>query len=125
MTTAAFLILFGKIWLGLGSAVALAFLTFGIDQIDEDARDTYVFRPLLIPGVLILWPLVLWRWYILATDSEKWARRYKPNRVAHRWIGYALPVAIVVIVATGLSVRQQWPADYEPQQIAAPAEANQ
>ena len=42
---------FAEWWLYIGAAVALYFLTFGIDRIDENARGAYVFRPLLIPGV--------------------------------------------------------------------------
>lgn len=46
----------------LGAAVALAFLTVGIERIDPAARGAYAFRPLLVPGLVLLWPLVLWRW---------------------------------------------------------------
>jgi hypothetical protein len=48
-----------------GGAVAVAFLTFGLDRIDPSARGGYAFRPLLVPGLMLLWPLVL----------EKWRRR--------------------------------------------------
>ncbi len=51
---------------GLGLAVAAAFLTFGIDRIDASARGAVAFRPLLVPGVVLLWPLVLVRWRALA-----------------------------------------------------------
>lgn len=46
----------------LAAAVALAFLTFGIERVDPAARGAYAFRPLLLPGLVLLWPLVLWRW---------------------------------------------------------------
>ena len=46
----------------LGAAVALAFLTAGIERVDPAARSAYAFRPLLLPGLTLLWPLVLWRW---------------------------------------------------------------
>ncbi len=45
-----------------GGIVAAAFLIWGIDRVDPSARGAYLFRPLLIPGILCLWPLVLWRW---------------------------------------------------------------
>jgi hypothetical protein len=45
-----------------GAVVAGLFLLVGIDRIDPSARGTYLFRLLLIPGVVGLWPLVLWRW---------------------------------------------------------------
>lgn len=46
----------------LGLAVAAAFLGFGIGRVDPAARGSYAFRPLLLPGVVLLWPLVLWLW---------------------------------------------------------------
>lgn len=45
-----------------GLAIGLAFLFRGLDRIDPAARGAYAFRPLLLPGLLLLWPLVLWRW---------------------------------------------------------------
>ena len=46
----------------IGLAVAAAFLLFGIERVDPRARRTYAFRPLLIPGCIVLWPLVIARW---------------------------------------------------------------
>ena len=45
-----------------GLAVAAVFLLWGIDRIDPTATGAYAFRPLLIPGVVLLWPTVLLRW---------------------------------------------------------------
>ena len=49
----------------IGLALAVAFLTFGIDRIDAASRGAYAVRPLLLPGVVLLWPLVAWRWAAL------------------------------------------------------------
>jgi hypothetical protein len=46
----------------VGVGVTALFLFFGIDRIDEDARGAYLFRPLLIPAIVSLWPLVALRW---------------------------------------------------------------
>ena len=46
----------------IGLAVAAAFLLFGIERVDSRARRAYAFRPLLIPGCIVLWPLVIARW---------------------------------------------------------------
>ena len=46
----------------IGLAVAAAFLLFGIERVDAGARLSYAFRPLLIPGCIVLWPLVIVRW---------------------------------------------------------------
>jgi len=114
-----------KVWLSLGAFVALVFLTIGIDRVDEDAQGAYMFRPLLIPGILVIWPLVLWRWYRYETNSEKWPNRYDPPRKAHMVVAWILPIAIVLVILTGLLIRQTWPTDYEPVQISAPGEATQ
>lgn len=53
------------LYLLLGMAVAAAFLLFGIDRVDAQARGAYAFRPLIAPGVVLLWPLVLQRWIAL------------------------------------------------------------
>jgi hypothetical protein len=45
-----------------GLLVGLAFLVFGLDRLDPAAAGAYAFRPLLLPGLALLWPLVLWRW---------------------------------------------------------------
>lgn len=49
----------------LGSALALVFLLVGIDRIDPAASGAYAFRPLLFPGLVLLWPLVAVRWFTL------------------------------------------------------------
>jgi len=47
-------------WIGAG--FACVFLLVGIDRVDPGARGSYAFRPILLPGVIVLWPLVLYRW---------------------------------------------------------------
>jgi hypothetical protein len=58
------------LWATPGLIVAVAFLSVGIDRIDYAAVGAYAFRPLLIPGIVLLWPLVLWRWVVLARNRE-------------------------------------------------------
>lgn len=60
VTTAA------SVYGAIGAAVALAFLLYGIDRVDAAAHGAYAVRPLLVPGLVILWPIVLWRWIALA-----------------------------------------------------------
>jgi hypothetical protein len=50
----------------VGLLVALAFLLWGIDRIDPGAAGSYAFRPLLVPGIVLLWPAVAIRWATLA-----------------------------------------------------------
>jgi len=48
-----------------GVVLALVFLLWGIDRVDPSARGAYAFRPQLIPGLVLLWPLVAARWLAL------------------------------------------------------------
>lgn len=58
------------LYLGIGSAVAIAFVLYGIDRIDVKAHGAYAVRPLLVPGLAVLWPIVLVRWVALARKKE-------------------------------------------------------
>ena len=123
--TGGMLITLAEWWLYIGAAVAAVFLTIGIDRIDEDARGAYVFRPLLIPGVLLIWPIVLWRWYVLETGQEDWAKRYRPGRSAHGKWWLIFGVIIPLIFLGAMILRQSWPGDFEPQRLEPPSEARQ
>ncbi len=65
METAELIVRIIEIYGWIGLAVAALFLIIGIDRIDPDARRAFVFRPLLIPGVVVLWPLVIGRCLML------------------------------------------------------------
>lgn len=60
-------IISGYLMLGLG--VALLFVVFGMEQVEPHSRGSFGFRPLLIPGLTLLWPLVLSRWWAIRTHS--------------------------------------------------------
>ena len=62
---AEFLIQAVEIYGMIGAGVAALFLLFGVDRVAPGARGAYLFRPLVAPGVILLWPLVLWRWRAL------------------------------------------------------------
>ena len=122
MNQAELILLIVKYWGGIGALVAIPFLIFGMDRIDEDARGAYVFRPLLVPGILVIWPLVVWRWVSLSFGYDKWERRYRPPRNSHKLFALIMPIAIVVIITTGLSLRQTWPADFTPVKLSEPSQ---
>ncbi len=115
--TAALLIEVVRWWSIAGGVVAAAFLTIGIDRIEANARGAYIFRVLLIPGVLLLWPLVLWRWAVLEAGRDEWQKRHAPPRRAHRRVWAVLAVAIPVLLVAALAMNQHWPADYAPEKI--------
>ena len=99
--------------------MALLFLLIGIDRIDEDARGTFVFRPLLVPAILLLWPLVLYRWALLETGRDTWRARYRPERRVHGAIWAVLSILLPLSVLGGLSLRQA-PSAAEPILLEAP-----
>lgn len=125
MSEAAFILGLLRGWAMFGALVAGVFLTIGMDRIIDDARGAYVFRPLLIPGILIIWPLVLWRWYLYETGAERWESRYDPPRKAHFAVGWLMPIGICLIILTGLSVRQTSPVEFVPVQLSAPPDTTQ
>jgi len=63
MQAAAFIVEIVTWYLYLGLGVSAVFLLFGIDRIDPSAKGSYLFRVLAVPGVVLLWPLVLSIWF--------------------------------------------------------------
>jgi len=53
-----------------GVGVGIVFLLFGLDRMDVAAEGAYAFRPLLLPGLALFWPLVAWRWYCIARTGR-------------------------------------------------------
>ena len=56
----------GFAYLGLGLVVGVLFLLFGVGRVDEGARGWSLgrlgFRLTVLPGCVVLWPLVAVRW---------------------------------------------------------------
>lgn len=59
--TAATLAVVLAAYLGIGVVSAVAFVTVGVNAV-QPAPLTLAVRALLLPGAVLLWPLVLWRW---------------------------------------------------------------
>lgn len=55
--------------IGVGVGVGVAFLAFGIERIDQAAVGGHAFRPLLLPGLALFWPLVALRWWRAARGA--------------------------------------------------------
>ncbi|MGE3246505.1 MAG: hypothetical protein AB7F96_01385 [Beijerinckiaceae bacterium] len=69
MAIAVWLVFIAKVYAAIGIVVAAAFVFFGLDRIDASARGAWSFRPLIVPGVILLWPLVLARWLTLEREG--------------------------------------------------------
>ena len=107
------IIILGTVYLYIGAAVAAVFLLFGLGRIDENAQEAWIFRPLLIPGVLLIWPLVIWRWIVLQKGEQKLDRHCMP-RVRQERVQLAFVVVIPVILLVALTLRQ------DPATLAVP-----
>jgi branched-chain amino acid transport system permease protein len=95
MTVAAALVTLAQAWGVVGLLVAAVFLLWGIDRIDPAAHGAIAFRPLLVPGIVLLWPLVLWRWRRLARAPETAGRFDRPAPARqHRRIWTVLAIAL-------------------------------
>ena len=49
------------VYAAIGLVVAAWFVLWAIERADPGAHGAYAFRPLLVPGAALLWPLVLLR----------------------------------------------------------------
>jgi hypothetical protein len=95
----------------IGAALALIFLLWGIDRIDPAATGAYAFRPLLFPGMVLLWPLVAARW--IALERRR-------HRATHRIVWVILAVLLPVILIGAMSIRRDGPLEAPAIRLAAP-----
>ncbi|MEM9012519.1 MAG: hypothetical protein AAGE18_14930 [Pseudomonadota bacterium] len=101
----------------IGLLVAVPFLGWGIARVDPSARGAYAFRPLLLTGIVLLWPIVLWRWV-------GWSRgALAPTDAPHRRQAGAtlLLLLLPVILLAAYGLRQ--PTGEGIPAIPLPAEA--
>jgi len=82
MSATVFLSL-GGIYLVCGLAFALPFALIGAGKIDPHAaHGTWGFRLLIMPGTILLWPLLARRWLkgVHEPPAERTAHRLRANR---------------------------------------------
>jgi hypothetical protein len=103
----------------VGLVVAVAFLLVSLDRFDPSAHDRVAFRPLLVPGLALLWPFVLFRWWRgpRATTVVAAQRR---QRAAHRGVWIALAAILPLILLGGLVLRQGGPLEAPAVRLAPP-----
>lgn len=116
--SAAGVIAFAEGWLAIGALVAIAFVIFGLDKVEANAHGGYVFRVLILPGLALLWPIVLWRWRIARHSTEDWRERHSPQRTPAGWLGISMAVAIFLILITAIVARPDQ-APPPPERIGA------
>ena len=106
------LVLAMQVYAALGAVVAGWFLIGPIER-DPMAAGAYAFRPLLVPGLMLLWPLVLWR---LATTPAPARAFRRAHRIIWLWLALLLPALVVGAMA----LRQNGPTEAPPLRLAPP-----
>jgi len=105
----------------IGLAVAAAFLLYGIERVTEGAKGAWVFRPLLIPGLVLIWPIVLWRWAAIELGWDDWRGRHAPPRRTPGAIWSVLAIVIPLIFFGALILRQNGPLERPAVLLEPPA----
>ena len=104
-------------YLALGFIVAMGFALVGIERVDPEAAGSYVFRALLVPGLTLLWPLVLARWMGIA--GEPGAGQPEKNEQRHLTAWTCLAVLVpAILIAAAIERRVNLPSPAS-QQISA------
>jgi len=65
------LLLLIALYLFLGFIFAIAFLIKGIDLVDDGAHgSTFGFKLIIIPGVIVFWPVLMKKWLIAKNNKR-------------------------------------------------------
>lgn len=91
-------------YLATGLVVGVAFLLFQVEKQDPACRGAYAFRPLLLPGLALLWPIVLLKWASRGQTGAPTVTTIRHKR-AHRLIWSVLMLFIAVILGIAVSIR--------------------
>jgi Zn-dependent protease len=113
------LVTFATGYAAIGVIIAIAFLVFGIERAHPAAHGAWAFRPLLIPGLALLWPYVAFRWLRGAPQDPAAEGRQRRQRALHARIWIAIAALGPAILIAGMALR---PSDSlaPPIQIRAP-----
>jgi hypothetical protein len=121
-TSAQAIVAVAGAYLVVGCLVAIVFVVFGIGRIDPAARGSFVFRMLLLPGLTLLWPAVVSRWFSLASGASGPVAPARPSRIKrlHGLIWSLLAVLLPLLIALMWSLRSHEAAQTTSQRLAPP-----
>lgn len=102
----------------IGGLTAVAFLVFGIERAHPAAHGAWAFRPLLIPGLALLWPYVAFRWLQGPPSDPAAEGRQRRQRALHARIWIAIATLGPAILIASLALRPSGPL-HPPLQIQA------
>lgn len=113
----------GQVWIWIGLAVAAVLVLWGAGAADGNAREAWAFRLLLIPGAVLLWPLVAWRLAARLRGGAPGAEAHRPPRRAQDLAALALALFVPLALGTAVVIRQDGPRHAAPVLLEAPAGA--
>ena len=111
MQTAQILVFILKFYTIIGTLVAIVFLFIGLDRVEPSARGAYAFRPLIIPGLILLWPLVWWRWWQIENGRGIDTQLTRAHSDIHARIWKVLAVVLPCLLLLTLAMRQSGPLE--------------
>ncbi|WP_226925805.1 hypothetical protein [Meridianimarinicoccus sp. MJW13] len=117
---AAYILLIGQFYLYIGGLVAVVFLLWGADRVEPNLRGSWLVRPMLVPGTVLLWPLVLWRWARLEKGRVDPCARHLPPRGGQDLAALMLALLIPVVLFGALVLRQDGPVERPATLLEAP-----
>lgn len=120
--TATALLQLGEAYLWAGAVLAVAFLVLGLDRVEPNARGAYAFRALIVPGLVLVWPLVAFRWWQLARGRDLGCGRHAPPRIAQSVMALTLGIAVPVLMFSAMLLRQAGPLEAEPVLLLPPGQ---
>ncbi|MEL6336064.1 MAG: hypothetical protein AAFQ88_05380 [Pseudomonadota bacterium] len=121
--TATTLLQLGEAYLWLGGVFAVTFLLLGLDRVEPNARGAYAFRALIVPGLILIWPLAAWRWAALARGDDLGCARHTPPRRTQAALALALGIAVPSLLLGAMVLRQAGPLERAPVLLEPPVEA--
>jgi hypothetical protein len=105
LTVVNLVVALGGAYAVTGTLVAIAFVLFQIERKDPGAHGAFAFRPLLLPGLILLWPLVILRWSARADTATTLPSLRRHKRV-HAVIWSIMAACLLAMAVMAWSLRQ-------------------
>lgn len=114
-TIAAILLIVAAVYLIAGLLFAIPFVVSGVNKIDEGAHGSSIgFRIIIIPGVIVFWPVLLKKWMRYGRQKEgapKYSFAIKPLRKKHLLAWQILALLLPLLIIAAVAVRPSFPKE--------------
>lgn len=122
MNVAGGVVLGAEIYAAAGACAAAGFLAFGLSKISVGARGAYAFRALIVPGLILLWPCILFRWRRLARGEEGYrAPDLAAQQRTHTVVWRAAAILLPILLLASQALRPRETLDQAPVRLSPPA----